>query len=326
MNPIAERARWFGPDDGLFGVVTPATGVPARGIGLVLMNPGTLHRVGGARLNVRLARMAAAAAVPAIRFDFSGLGDSEVRHETAPYVESMVADLRAAMALLADETGVSRFALVGHCTGAAMSYEAALVDERIVGIVQLEGFAYRTSRYQWHRWRRLLARRSTWLAIARGEKRIVPFVARAARRLAGATPGAERSSAREAESVEEARRRIRGLVDLLPAREEMRAGLAQLVARGVHMLHVYAGGDHHYYSYRTQFLDAFPGLDFEDLLELEHLPEADHYFSRPDHQRWLDARIMAWLERLPPDGAQDPAGVPARPVPAAAAHAPTPRR
>jgi len=85
------------------------------------------------------------------------------------------------------------------------------------------------------------------------------------------------------------------------------------------MLHVYAGGDHHYYSYRTQFLDAFPGLDFEGLLELEHLPEADHYFSRPDHQRWLDARVMAWLGRLPPSHAPDPAGAPARPAPAATA-------
>jgi pimeloyl-ACP methyl ester carboxylesterase len=301
MSPTEERARWFGPDDGLFGIVTPAAaGVPTRGVGLVLMNPGTLHRVGGARLNVRLARAAAAAGVPAIRFDFSGLGDSEVRREPAPYVESMVADLRAAMALLADETGVSRFALVGHCTGAAMSYEAALVDDRIVGIVQLEGFAYRTAGYRRHRWRRLLARRSTWLAIARGEKRILPFAARVARRLVGATADAERSGARDAESVEEARRRIRGLADLLPARDEMRGGLARLVARGVHMLHVYAGGDDHYYSYRTQFLDAFPGLDFEGLLELEHLPEADHYFSRPDHQRWLDARIMAWLGCLPP--------------------------
>lgn len=297
MSGQRESATWFGPGSSLFGIVTP-TATAAPRLGAVLMNPGTLHRVGGARLNVRLARRLAAQGVPAIRFDFSGLGDSESRQDGLPYVASMVADLRAAMDALAAATGVDRFALMGHCTGAAMSYEAALVDQRVRGVVQLEGFAYRTSLYQVHRWRRIALRRENWSALLRGEKSLRAPLLRAGRRLLRPRHVPAVATARDAASVEEARQRIRGLVDLLPPREAMREGLQRLVGRGVRMLHVYAGGDHHYYSYRRQFSDAFPGLDFGGLLELEHLPDADHYFSRPDHQAWLDDRIAGWVSRL----------------------------
>jgi len=84
----------------------------------------------------------------------------------------------------------------------------------------------------------------------------------------------------------------------LPAKPYVREGLERLIARGVRLLLIFGGGEHHYYNYRDQFLDAFPGLDFGDLLELEHLPTADHMFSSLPSQAWLDARIERWLMAL----------------------------
>lgn len=291
-----ETATWFGNEQSLFGIVSLPPG--REGLpGVVLMNPGTLHRVGGARLNVRIARSVASRSLPSIRFDLSGLGDSEARSDGSSYRDSTIADLSAAMSELERLAGCTTFLLIGHCTGAAMSYQAALVDERIIGLVQLEGFAYRTPLYHYHKWKRILLNPANWAALLRGEKDLRPMLRRAIRNSFPARREPTAVQAVEAQSVAEARNQIRGLADLLPPRAEMRAGLAQLIARRVRMLHIYAGGEHHYYSYRQQFQDAFPGLDTACLLEVEHLPDADHYFSAPAHQAWLDSRLLAWAGR-----------------------------
>ena len=295
MSVIFEQAHWFGPAKNLLGIVTlPPPGTPLRGPGVVLMNPGTLHRVGGARLNVRLARCLSALGFPSIRFDLSGLGDSEPRHDVRPYLESMAADVQCAMDHLTTLSGITRFALVGHCSGAAVSYTAALSDARVMALVQIEGFAYRTRLYQLYRWRRILFNTENWLALLRGEKNLRPILRRGINALLGKKAQADLPVVK-AQSIEAARGQIRGLADLLPPQAEMKLGLGQLVERRVRMLNIFAGGDHHYYSYRKQFADAFVDLDFMGLLELEHVPAADHYFSAPLHQLWLDDRIAKMI-------------------------------
>ena len=43
---------------------------------VVLLNAGIVHRVGPNRMHVLLARALAAAGIPSLRFDMSGIGDS----------------------------------------------------------------------------------------------------------------------------------------------------------------------------------------------------------------------------------------------------------
>jgi pimeloyl-ACP methyl ester carboxylesterase len=297
---INEQARWFGPQRGLFGILClPAHGARVRDLGIGLMNPGNLHRVGGARLNVRLARHLARLGYPSIRFDFSGLGDSAPRTTTRPYLESMAADVREALDCLSTETGIARFGLIGHCSGAAVSYVAALSDARVCALIQIEGFAYRTRRYQLHRWRRILTNTNNWRDLLAGRKDLATALRNRARALRGAPTTAPLKPSDH--SLEEARRNIGGLSDLQPSRDDMRRGLARLIERRVRMLNIFGGGDHHYYSYREQFADAFPGLDFGELLEVEHVPGANHYFSAQRHQAWLDNRIAETIERTADD-------------------------
>lgn len=293
-----EVAAWFGPNQSMFGILSipPRPGdVP----GVILMNPGTLHRVGGVNLNVRVARAVAKRGLPSLRFDISGLGDSEVRTDGLSYRESTVADLVAAMDELALRAGCSRFLLIGHCTGAAMSYQAALVDRRVAGLVQIEGFAYRTRLYSYHRWKRILLNRHNWTALISGKKNLRVLARLALQKVGILRPEPSSNKEVEALSFAEARNQIRGLADLLPPQAEMREGLSVLLARGVRMLHIYGGGEHHYYSYRRQFLDAFPGLDTRGLVEVEYLASANHYFSSPGHQQWIDARLLDWASGIP---------------------------
>ena len=75
---MSERVVEFGDGVQLSGVVTEPSG-PARSTGVLLLGAGLLHRVGPARLHVELARALAAAGLPVLRFDYSGIGESEVR-------------------------------------------------------------------------------------------------------------------------------------------------------------------------------------------------------------------------------------------------------
>ena len=302
MSTLNEQAYWFGPSDNLFGIITmPPLGTPLRHFGVVMMNPGTLHRVGGARLNVRLARQLAARGFPSIRFDLSGLGDSGPRHDTRPYLDSMAADVSHAVDFLTKKTDATQFAVVGLCAGAAVSYAAALSDARFAALVQLEGFAYPTRLYKLFQWRSRLLNSAKWIELLNGKKPLRPIISRALRRLLGRKQQSDSAAEQAQQSLEDARAAERHLVNLLPAQANMRAGLDLLVSRRVRMLNVFAGIDHPYYSYRGQFVDAFPDLDFKGLLEVEHVTDADHLFSAPQHQIWLDDRITTVIERTARD-------------------------
>ena len=73
-----ERAVSFGPERGLLGILTQTAahrdGIPT----VILLNAGLLHRVGPNRLSVDIARSLADLGYPCLRFDTSGVGDSEL--------------------------------------------------------------------------------------------------------------------------------------------------------------------------------------------------------------------------------------------------------
>ena len=127
MPGVEEHLCHFGEGGHLFGILTrPAedTGQPA----IVMLNAGSIHRVGPHRLYVRLARELAAAGYPVLRVDHEGLGDSVLRgagRENHPYPPSAMADLEAAFDFLRQGHGYERFYLMGLCSGAHTAFHAA---------------------------------------------------------------------------------------------------------------------------------------------------------------------------------------------------------
>ena len=279
-----EHAAWFGPAGSLLGVTCLAEAPAASQPPVILMNPGTLHRVGVGRFNVRLARALARAGIASFRFDFSGLGDSDPREDGLSFRDSAVDELRLAMDEMARETGASSFVLCGLCTGSAMSFEAAVADERVVGAVLIEGYAFPTWKYRVRRWAPELLSRDSWYGLLTGRTFVRPALRRLARRLRG-----------EAAMEEEARARSQVFAYDLPTREHVRRGLETMARRGVRLLMVFGGGEHHYYNYRAQFEESFRDVDFRGLLHVAHNPGADHTFSALPNQRWLDTLILEWL-------------------------------
>ena len=278
---MREKAIKFGANRGLVGILTePATGVPVKAPAIFL-NSGILHHVGASRLYVRMARALAAQGHPCFRFDFSGIGDSEARRDTLSAAEAAVVEVREAMDLLAArKTGGDRFILVGLCSGADMAFKAALLDPRVIGLVQLDPFAYRTRGFYVRHYLPKLVKPAAWAR----------FVNVRLDRWKKARRPAERSDAERLEYVAPEYRRI------FPPREMVAESLKLLLGRGVQMLHVFSDGQTDHINHASQYEESFREINFGDRLQVEYIPNSLHTFTELGDQEVLLRTIAHWAE------------------------------
>lgn len=102
-------------------------------VGVLIVVGGPQYRVGSHRQFVLLARKLAAAGIPVMRFDYSGMGDSDGPPIT---FENADTDIRAALDHFAETApAVKRFVLWGLCDGASAALSYAANDPRIAGLV-----------------------------------------------------------------------------------------------------------------------------------------------------------------------------------------------
>ena len=107
---IREKVVRFGKSSPLVGIASepPASRVAPEKPAVLLLNSGILHRVGACRFHVSLARRLAEQGTHALRFDFSGIGDSEVRRDDLSFERSAILEVREGMDHLAASKGVKQ--------------------------------------------------------------------------------------------------------------------------------------------------------------------------------------------------------------------------
>jgi exosortase A-associated hydrolase 1 len=155
-------------DDWLVGVASLPAEASRRGVLVVVGGPQ--YRAGSHRQFTLLARDLAGDGVPAMRFDYRGMGDSEGE---ARSFEDIGDDLRAAIdAFFAAVPGMREVVLWGLCDGASAATMYAPTDRRVTGLVLLnpwvrtaDGLARTTLR---HYYRQRLGERSFWTGLLRG--------------------------------------------------------------------------------------------------------------------------------------------------------------
>jgi dienelactone hydrolase len=267
-----EKALLFGRARSLVAVLSePPRDADTRGKpGIIFLNSGVLHRVGPNRMYIALARALAADGFAALRFDFSGIGDSEPRRDAVTGDASTMEEARDAMEALTAARGVRRFILIGLCSGADNAFQIARVDDRVVGAVMIDGYAYRTFGFHLRFWAERLGSAARW-------RRAVTRV------LAGRRNGTSPSEAMYVRAFPPKRRVL----------EDCRA----LMERGTELCFIYSAGQYQYYNYRRQFDDAFPALRRERQVTVTYFPDANHTFTRLSHQRRLVEAIRAWTPR-----------------------------
>lgn len=132
---VEERLR-FGPENRLVGTwCRPAN--RQTGCCVILPNAGANPRFGWARMSVVHARALARQGVASLRFDLSGLGDSDWTGQSprkALYTLAHLDNMDAAIAL-ASGRGAERITLAGLCSGGHLALHAADRNPAVTGVV-----------------------------------------------------------------------------------------------------------------------------------------------------------------------------------------------
>jgi exosortase A-associated hydrolase 1 len=197
MQPDERALRFPCGGECLYGVLSlPAPGVAPAARGVLIVVGGPQVRTGSHRQFTLLARSLARAGIPAMRFDYRGMGDSE---GAARDFEQVQDDLRAALdCFLAQAPGMQEVVLWGLCDGATAAAMYAPGDARVAGLALLnpwvrteEGAAKATLK---HYYRSRLLDPGLWKKIASGRfdagQAARSFVAVARSAFARAQPGA----------------------------------------------------------------------------------------------------------------------------------------
>lgn len=288
-----EKAIRFGQTGTLLGILTePPAGVVPTDRAVILLNSGLLHRVGPSRLHVQVARQLAPQGMVVLRFDFSGIGDSEARRDALAFEQSAVLETQEAMDYLSQAKGVKQFTLWGLCSGADAAFLAAVADPRVTAVVQLDAWIYRTWKFNLRHYAPKFVNRTTWKNFLTGRNLFGP----ALRRLLS------RKSAESPESADE-NIVVSHYAREFPPRDEVAAKLGTLLERGVQLLYIFSGGQPEHMNYAGQFRDCFSGLDLRDLVTVHYDGAADHIFSDLPKQRFVVATTTDWVLRRTPAAA-----------------------
>lgn len=282
---MIETACQFGPNQSLIGVLTtpePTQASPKTAV--VLFNAGVIPRYGPHRINVKLARDLVAKGLAVLRFDLSGVGDSPHQAGEGDFRAQAVRDIRSAMDHVTAATGVERFILIGICSGAVNAYWAAQADERVSGLMMIDGFWYPTRLSAWvRRWKRLQV--TPWAKVFGAAWRsLLPRPAVPSDK-AAVEPGLFDGDGTPPN----------------PPKPDFSRVMQTLVDRGTAVFVLYTGSVLDFYSYGAQFRHAFAGQGWLSKVRSDLRSDIDHTVTSQDAQRRFIDLIATWVgQQMPP--------------------------
>jgi pimeloyl-ACP methyl ester carboxylesterase len=277
---ITDRAVLFGSHKGLVGVLSePEEATPPFKRGVFLTNIGTHHRVGPFRLYVELARDLARAGFYVLRFDHSGMGDSEPRPGSADDSERLRRDMSDAMDLLTEKFGVEQFVVIGLCSGVTGAHAAAATEKRVTAAAFIDGYAFPTRGYYLRHYSVRYVAPQRWIRYARRK---------AARLRAGTVRGTE--GAAEPTSTLYTRAPI--------PLEQFRRDIARMTERGTKLLFIYTGTVNHTFNHTGQLFEMMGSGAQRDGIEVDRFARADHLFSSLAERQSVIGRIHDWIRKI----------------------------
>jgi hypothetical protein len=276
---INEQAVLLGKRQSLVGILTRAVAPASRnGPAVVILNTGVIHRVGHHRMYVTMSRALARAGHIVLRFDFSGIGDSDARTDALPLIESCLADIKEALDWLEREHQVSQVILIGLCSGADHAVLYGHTDTRIVAHVLMDPTIPATRRFYLHYIARRLTRLHNWTNLLAGKSRLLNVWAK--QLILVVRPGL-RSQQITLQDLQFHTYLEQSYQNTMDRRIQILAILSEETTR-----QTYAG----------QILDAFPNVLFRDQLTTEFFPRTDHLFTLEADRAKLIPLILKWID------------------------------
>lgn len=276
---MKERVLRFGEGRSLVGVVcNPAEGLAGQDeTGLLFLNSGLVHRVGPNRIYVDAARELASAGILTMRFDLSGVGDSEPRSDSVPFEERSVIEIRQAMDHLEEKTGVRRFILTGICSGADNAFDVASVDSRVLGIIPIDLYSAPSTGFRLHSYRQRVLTLGAWARLLTGKSDL--WNALKARLTTGSRFQDNASFGQ-----------VTGEWDHV-SKESCLEKFRDLARKGTHLCLVYSGDSAAYYNYQVLFRKELEAIEFKGQFQVVWFESADHIFTAIVHQKQLIQKL-----------------------------------
>jgi len=283
----------------LVGILSTPRNQGASGRAIVLLNAGAVRHVGPNRLYVALARRWASLGHVVLRYDQSGIGESDARPASPDvdvYSPHAIGDIRLAVSLLRARPDTTEVVGVGLCSGAYHAFKAASMGVPLDGIVPINPLVffwrpgtsldvpthqvaqdaayYKRSALSLERWRRLL----------RGEVNPWAFT---------------QTMLRHARSV--AAHRLRDLARTVgrPYPEDLGFELEKLAARGVALHFVFASGEAGLDLLKLEGGTSVPRLLERGKLHIDIIEGPDHTFTPMWSHPVLLARLGTILDGQP---------------------------
>jgi len=287
---MKEQVLVFGKTNYLVGIVIDPPKVESNNhlSAIIFLNAQGVHRVGPNRLYVKMARKLAAMGFVTLRFDFSGIGDSEVRADNLLFKRSIVEETQEAMNHLSAAKGIERFILIGIHSGAMNSLKTACNDPRVLGVILINTTGYGDKALNSYVTNCRLARiyreigwssPQGWLRIITGKSnyrnmlRVVGFQLR-------------RVFTRDRKAIPKTH----------GSTPDLRTDLCLLARRGAHLLLIYSEGNP-----GLDYLQAIPddeirGPRSRGTLRVEIIPQADPTFTLLRTQEHLCGIVQDWVQ------------------------------
>lgn len=242
---------------------------------VLILNSGIMHHIGTCRLSVKISRALAESGIASVRFDYSGVGDSEPRRGGVSFLESAPLETAEVMDFIQKRRGVDKFLLYGLCSGADAAYETVLVDKRVIGICQIDGYCYRTLGWYINHYLPRAFKLEVWLRYFKRK-----LLAASHKSIDDIDP----------EYIERA-----SYIREFPTKLEVANGLQQLVNNKIAIYCLFTGGQSKLINDASQFKKSFPKINFGKYLTVDYIPEAEHIVTEPDCQKDVVKRIVNWV-------------------------------
>ncbi len=245
---------------------------------VLLLNSGLLPNVGPYRLYVRLARHFATLGFNTYRFDISGIGDSARSSNPLDRSEQQIRDVEIVMNHLEEKLKCDSFIVMGICTGADNAHRAMMADRRIVGVVAIDGYYYKTPRYHANRLFKELLPKALQL-----------------RTLLNRLIGVRQNIFNSIEPNLDAEQNPVTVPYRweLPEKMKTESDFKEIIDRDANMLCVFTANWP--YNYTEQLADAFPSLEFGENIRVQYLKNAAHLFPIAEDRAYLTDAISDWL-------------------------------
>ena len=267
---------------------------PSKQCGVLIVVGGPQYRVGSHRQFLLLARELARHGFPVLRFDYTGMGDSEGEQKS---FENIDADLRAAIDVFYQQhLDLKQVVIWGLCDAASAALFYAYQDQRVKGLILLNPWVYTTQgaakTYLKHYYLHRLFSRELWNKIVSGKFDIVASIGSLAPMLkkiisTSLNGNTDNSSADSSQVIS---------VDL-PLPERMRQGLERFQYPVLCIL----SGDDLTASEFKELIAAdknWQQLFSQQRIQRLNFDESDHTFSRAVWRNQVAEWTIGWLQKL----------------------------